>query len=984
MSYHIQKILMSPDGNSLHSSETIPDAFLKINSNYDQIKVYIDGQVSNSFGNISITSLTEVKANPFTGSIPFVESHNDIRFRMFGSDSALDPSLSDSIDIDTTTIPGLILLRSAASSVPPPGSSHIDMQQNFILNIGDITQANVDQYNLDYSTSYSIDDFIPNKRFNDLTYYIRGNPVILSSGHNFELHITGYSGGYAIVNNHGLDSSFNGTKVVFSAVNNVPSMLTNNNVYYLRYYNDNRLALYNNKENASTQNSSIADSTRISLSGFPSGSDHYLTFSDYDSSLPGGYLSTQAVPRSDIVLRSGDKMSGDLILNDHPSPYQGDSQTDNDLIAASKYYVNQVCSAMISEGSLDGPSSVNFNENDILVATGLYRAIVSSFDSSQWSIGDSFSVQGSTQKNGVVVDILPVDGPSNYHVITYSKGTLELEKSDILTNGTGTATVVQSNDELAQSEISSDSHISLEVTRNDGAEFNSSNPVSSSELIIKDGVITTEMLSDTFMISTEHIDLPLSILFNEVNPLNGWNSDPSHKRENVGMSSFSDLNFDVDNGFVRVKQHGISYNELPNVPDNTVLGTGTGEGGIIRSITFEDIFTIGGAITENNLDTMVFNKFDQNIFLYENDILTIRDNGIVLTHLNNINSGYVLGRTSSGFGNVEVISLEDLGVGGISQDDLSPEFTFTSDKLHLSDNSIALNKFEKIPPMTVLGNSWTTMSDVQTLPLSKNHDPDTVAMRKSNGALSCSELQLVNNMVLKTTIDSLKAYTPTGQLIFTSLCGDTCDFDKTETHFNGSVSADEFTETSDETFKTDIETITHALSLVQKLRGVSFKWISNNENSIGLIAQEVEQVIPEVVKTDKNGNKSVSYTSLIGVLVEAIKDISSSLECAVDEDYDIGTVLVIGDNDNLETTSIKSDSKVAGVVMYSSKGHVQLYGKGKAKCKVLGKVNKGDLLVTSAIPGYAIVDNRCTFDKCIGKSMVNKETYIKDVIDIII
>ena len=57
-----------------------------------------------------------------------------------------------------------------------------------------------------------------------------------------------------------------------------------------------------------------------------------------------------------------------------------------------------------------------------------------------------------------------------------------------------------------------------------------------------------------------------------------------------------------------------------------------------------------------------------------------------------------------------------------------------------------------------------------------------------------------------------------------------------------------------------------------QLRGVTFKWKENNISSLGLIAQEVEEVLPEVVVTLEDGTKTVSYGNIIGLLIEGFKD----------------------------------------------------------------------------------------------------------------
>jgi hypothetical protein len=94
----------------------------------------------------------------------------------------------------------------------------------------------------------------------------------------------------------------------------------------------------------------------------------------------------------------------------------------------------------------------------------------------------------------------------------------------------------------------------------------------------------------------------------------------------------------------------------------------------------------------------------------------------------------------------------------------------------------------------------------------------------------------------------------------------------------GQLSAVNFDSLSDINKKTDIETIQNAIDLVTSLRGVTFKWKDNGNKSMGLIAQEVESVVPEVVVTNELGDKSVTYGSLIGLLVESIKELNIQVE----------------------------------------------------------------------------------------------------------
>lgn len=85
-------------------------------------------------------------------------------------------------------------------------------------------------------------------------------------------------------------------------------------------------------------------------------------------------------------------------------------------------------------------------------------------------------------------------------------------------------------------------------------------------------------------------------------------------------------------------------------------------------------------------------------------------------------------------------------------------------------------------------------------------------------------------------------------------------------------------ETSDEKLKKNIHRVDNALDTVKKLRGVEFVWVKNDKPSMGLIAQEVEQVIPYLVQEDLNGTKTINYTALIGGLIESIKELDAKVE----------------------------------------------------------------------------------------------------------
>lgn len=120
-----------------------------------------------------------------------------------------------------------------------------------------------------------------------------------------------------------------------------------------------------------------------------------------------------------------------------------------------------------------------------------------------------------------------------------------------------------------------------------------------------------------------------------------------------------------------------------------------------------------------------------------------------------------------------------------------------------------------------------------------------------------------------------------------NITGDTCTFN---TSSLGSVTANTLTVTKDLTvkgtsfatayqatsdlrLKTDLKALNKALETVSKLSGYTYTLKDEKQRRGGLIAQEVESVFPEAVRTDSKGYKSIDYNAIIALLVNAIKEL---------------------------------------------------------------------------------------------------------------
>ena len=95
------------------------------------------------------------------------------------------------------------------------------------------------------------------------------------------------------------------------------------------------------------------------------------------------------------------------------------------------------------------------------------------------------------------------------------------------------------------------------------------------------------------------------------------------------------------------------------------------------------------------------------------------------------------------------------------------------------------------------------------------------------------------------------------------------------TNITGVCTAQDFDSLSDVNYKTNIETVSGALTKVEQMRGVQFDWKDSGQASFGVVAQELEQVLPELVRG--SDPRTVNYNGIIGVLIEAIKELSEEV-----------------------------------------------------------------------------------------------------------
>tara|TARA_B100000674_G_C37842878_1_gene916202 strand:- start:480 stop:1301 length:822 start_codon:yes stop_codon:yes gene_type:complete len=145
--------------------------------------------------------------------------------------------------------------------------------------------------------------------------------------------------------------------------------------------------------------------------------------------------------------------------------------------------------------------------------------------------------------------------------------------------------------------------------------------------------------------------------------------------------------------------------------------------------------------------------------------------------------------------------------------------------------------------------------------------------------------------------------------------------------------------------------------------------------------------------TSTNRYSTVYATALDGLATSA-KYADLAENYLADKDYEVGTVLVFGGEHELTTTMYKGDRKVAGVVS-ENPAHLMNSGlegdhvtalalQGRTPCKVIGPVEKGDIIVTSAEAGYGMVDNNPVIGTVIGKAVGTKDDDGHGIVEVVV
>jgi hypothetical protein len=333
-----QSIDIGVQGND-GTGDSIREAFRKVNENFrDLYAVFGTGDL------IKSTSLDDFPNSYASNQVFVINDAGDAIL-------AKDITGQDGIQIDNTDPTQLIIKATGAKlsgDYTPSLAAALNANTLPIGNIGDPSTINVDLFNSTHGTNITIDQLAISKGYADRRYLqsgggssagqirIRNEPVDQSE---YTKTISGYQNGNMRIVGHGYDSGSDGIAFKYYSTGTVATGLVEGHTYYLRYVNPQELSVHPTFDDARGGTNKITIATG-SGSGTQTLVDAYL-----DTSIPGNFLSNEALPRISTVRRQGDVMAGPLYLDDHPSPLNTKAipelvGADSNFQAATKYYVD--------------------------------------------------------------------------------------------------------------------------------------------------------------------------------------------------------------------------------------------------------------------------------------------------------------------------------------------------------------------------------------------------------------------------------------------------------------------------------------------------------------------------------------------------------------------------------------------------------------------------------------------------------------------
>ena len=592
-------------------------------------------------------------------------------------------------------------------------------------------------------------------------------------------------------------------------------------------------------------------------------------------------------------------------------------------------------------------NAAEYDQGQFLVSTGYKKLIIlaSTIVSGPFTLGQTIS-GSNTGATGTIVDIIEQTGTIDGDVIVliyapvsgvFSDGIPAAGGVDTITGGGITQGLLVDGpvDEWANGIWNAASDIVVTTNRNstDGFVDNRSTSIN---LQIKTNTIINADVNATANISQSKLALTAA----------GTRANSTAiSQADLGVAAFDAASFNSDAGWITVLNNGITLGKLTQIPDSHVLGRIGGSAGNVAAVPFATIISQGGGVNDSD-------------FQLSGEIAVGDD------------AGYALIRTSIDGA---------YGVANVSATGEDNSLVKTDTNGSIQVNSLILGSNASNEVLSIDGAALVIKTPGQGEILratgGTGGGSPTFPVIEMAGSLDIS-----NTGVSQSTLKASSSFAGEKALAVDWIYSSFIEAAGERSSASTGVSIGAGT----------------GFTNVGEVGVVVANSVANS--SVAPAIFSVLGFIPDTTDAYDIGSVTNKYATVHATLFQGTATEAYYADLAenylADEYYDPGTVLVFGGEQEVTESTSKCSFRVAGVVS-TNPAHLmnaELTGEhvtalaltGRVPCKVLGTVKKGDMLVSSGIPGYAVVDNEPRVGSVIGKSLQNKTNTSRGIIEVVV
>jgi len=614
------------------------------------------------------------------------------------------------------------------------------------------------------------------------------------------------------------------------------------------------------------------------------------------------------------------------------------------------------------------------SQNDLLVVTGNKKLLIE--DGLGLSIGDTIGTIGST-KTGTVVDVQDLSDTilGDIDEITYLpvSGGDFIQGEDIYNQpdeSLSRALIEEPVFEWANASEKTDSVINLSVERTaSGATY---------DLQIENNSIIHADVNSAAEIAQSKLNMQNADTFDEDDATSGYNGSATKVQADLGLAKFSDENFETNAGYVRIKDNGIVFAEIPDLDVRQVYGRTASGTGDASAIDFSTVVDQGKGLEDSDFVNTVVST----------------DTGA---------PGEVLVRLQADDGNGD-------SVYGVTEIDTTASNNTVVKRTASGEIDATALQIGGDAIIERLSNTVFFSTPAGAEVFSAAGDTDSSLVTKFPGNIDVGSTGITS----QSTFQGRSALSNEGYIaadwIYTSFLEAASERGSQSTGI-GLGDNTGFTEDGNSiitlvTGGTPRIILSDATTKIENNAEIvgnlevdgSITLGSDGGDSLTVNADLASNILPDQTNTRNIGSNSRRFDTMYanifnGVATEA-KYADLAENYSADSVYEPGTVVVFGGEEEITVTDKKGDHRIAGVISTNpaylmnsdleSQNTAAVALQGRLPCKVLGKASKGDLLVSSAIPGYAVVNNDPRIGTVIGKALEDKPSDSKGIIEIVV